>query len=792
MMKKLFSLFLCLPMFASYSQNLEWAAANENDHTGSVSAGRGTQVAVDPSGNVILTGAFYETVDFDPGIGQNLLTSAGDEDFFIQKLDADGNLLWVHHFGSTAKDVIQGLDVDVDGNIIVSGYFNNTFDFDPGVGTANLTSNGYRDMFILKLDSDGNYLWAHNFGAGGADYARNVKFDTLGNIYVSGDFQATVDFDPGPGTNNLVTSGGSDMFIQKLDSDGNLLWVHSFGSVDAEVAFGISMDTTGHVYYSGRFSNTIDFDPGTGVTNLTSVGALDVFVLKLDIDGNFIWAKSFGGTNDETSFDITNDEAGNVYCTGTFQGTVDFDPSGTGTVHTSAGGNDLFVLKLDTDGNFSWAHAFGGTNSETGTSIDAGPEGIFITGNYFGTIDFDPGSGTFNLSNTQSNANFFIQYLDFDGAFKWAGTTATVEASSGASIFYKHGYIHGTGYYLNDGNVDFDPGSGVFNLPTSYNSLIGASQNQIYVQKLCVPSSSALNISVCDSYTVPSGDETYTSSGVYMDTISNMSGCDSIMTITLTINNASTSAFPITACDSYTVPSGDETYIVSGVYKDTIPNMAGCDSVMTITLTVNNATTSAFSETVCNSYTVPSGDETYTTSGIYKDTIPNMSGCDSVMTISLTINSANTGVTQAGEVLTADAGSSVYQWIDCSDSSAVTGATSQDFTATSNGDYALIITENGCTDTSTCYQVSTVGIDEFESVNFAIYPNPTNGTFTIKLPNTTQSGEVKVLSLDGREISSKQFQSNSLIPMELNEANGTYIIQVILEDKIYKRLVVKH
>ncbi|NOQ24164.1 MAG: T9SS type A sorting domain-containing protein [Bacteroidales bacterium] len=153
-------------------------------------------------------------------------------------------------------------------------------------------------------------------------------------------------------------------------------------------------------------------------------------------------------------------------------------------------------------------------------------------------------------------------------------------------------------------------------------------------------SQSAINENACNSYTVPSGDETYTLSGTYMDTIPNTAGCDSIITINLTIINSTTSTITDIVCDSYIVPSGDETYTESGIYTDTIPNTVDCDSIITINLTIINSTSNTITETFCDSYTVPSGDEIYTESGTYLDTIPNTEGCDSIITIDLTVYSS--------------------------------------------------------------------------------------------------------------------------------------------------------
>jgi hypothetical protein len=217
---------------------------------------------------------------------------------------------------------------------------------------------------------------------------------------------------------------------------------------------------------------------------------------------------------------------------------------------------------------------------------------------------------------------------------------------------------------------------------------------------------SSFSVTACNSYTVPSGDETYTMSGTYNDTIPRMYCGDSIMTINVTINNPTTSSFSVTNCDSYTVPSGDETYTVSGVYNDTIPNSIGCDSIMTITVNINNSTTSSFSVSSCNSYTVPSGDETYTVSGTYNDTIPNSAGCDSIMTINVTINnppvvtlSGNTSICAGDSTLLAGTTGVSHQWY--MNGMPINGATTDMYYASQAGLFNMIMTDaNGCSDSA--------------------------------------------------------------------------------------------
>ena len=189
--------------------------------------------------------------------------------------------------------------------------------------------------------------WAKSFGGANEDYGYSITVDTLGNVYTTGYFQGTVDFDPGAGTTNLSSNGFADVFVQKMDPQGNLLWAKSFGGAGSDRGNATTVDASGNIYTKGDYRDTVDFDPGSGVTNLSSNGfAADVFVQKMDPQGNFLWAKSFGGSSVEIGRSITVDASGNVYAIGEFIGTVDFDP-GAGTTNLSSnGGADFFVQKM--------------------------------------------------------------------------------------------------------------------------------------------------------------------------------------------------------------------------------------------------------------------------------------------------------------------------------------------------------------------------------------------------------------------------------------------------------------
>ncbi len=269
---------------------------------------------------------------------------------------------------------------------------------------------------------------------------------------------------------------------------------------------------------------------------------------------------------------------------------------------------------------------------------------------------------------------------------------------------------------------------------------------------------SYISKTVCDDYTSPSGKE-WTVSGTYKDTIPNAAGCDSVITIDLTVNGSTTSGISKTVCDSYTSPSG-KVWTVSGTYKDTIPNAAGCDSVITIDLTVNGSTTSGISKTVCDSYTSPGG-KVWTVSGTYKDTIPNAAGCDSVITIDLTVNGSTTsGISKtACDSYTSPSGK---MWT-------VSGTYKDTIPNAAGCD--SVITVDLTIDCSNSIFSNTI-------LKASIYPNPTKGMVTIVLEKKNRRILVEVYTLTGQQLISEEFFDAQQVSFNLGLTPNTYMIRV--------------
>jgi len=440
----------------------------------------GNSITVDNAGNIYTTGSFLGPTDFDPSSGVHNLTTNGMWDVFISKLDGNGDFVWAKSLGGTANDHSNSITTDVYGNVYITGDFEYTTDFDPGSVVYNLSSNGHRDIFILKLDGNGNFVWAKSMGSSASDWGYSIAIDNLGNVFTTGWFCYTVDFDPGSGVHNLTSIGSSyNIFISKLDVNGNFVWAKSIGSINDDRGFSIAIDDSGNVYTTGCFENTVDFNPGSGVYNLTSNGDYDIYILKLDVNGNFVWAKTMGSSLDDVSYSLAIDDSGNIFSTGYFQNTVDFDP-GNGVYNLfSIGSEDIFISKLDVNGNFVCAKSMGGIGFDYGCSIAIDDSGnVFSTGCFQNTVDFDPGIGVFNLTANGYHWDIFITKLEGNGNFVWAKSIGNSASDIGNSIAIDATEnVYTTGTFTNI--VDFDPGSGNYSL-----SSVGYGNEAIFILKL--------------------------------------------------------------------------------------------------------------------------------------------------------------------------------------------------------------------------------------------------------------------------------------------------------------------
>ena len=304
-----------------------------------------------------------------------------------------------------------------------------------------LTSKGGADIFVSKLNADGEFVWAKQMGGTSADAGYSIALDGAGNIYTTGQFSLTVDFNPGSGVANLASAGGFDIFVSKLDANGIYLWAKRIGSIYDDVGGALALGS-GCILMTGYFQGTVDFDPAAGsVYNLTAFGSSlnkDNFILKIDFDGNFGWARQLGGAGDDVGSFVLPTADGGVLTTGTFAGTVDFDP-GSGVVNlTSAGDTDAYLSKLDANGNYVWAWRFGGTGEDAPGALALGGDcSLFCCGEFSNSVDFDPGEGLFNLASDGGVGAFVLKLLERVPTGLQISATAVAEQQAAGTMVGK-------------------------------------------------------------------------------------------------------------------------------------------------------------------------------------------------------------------------------------------------------------------------------------------------------------------------------------------------------------------
>jgi hypothetical protein len=517
-----------------------------------------------------------------------------------------------------------GLAIDNNDNILVTGGFNGTVDFDPNQGIQNYSSNANfnpysRDIFILKLDSAGEFIWVRQIGNQVSEYAESIYVDSDNSIYTVGSFSQTIDFDPGSGSYALTSLDNADGFIHKLNSNGEFIWAKQIGGDSGQSCNIITIDSENNIFIGGGFRGPTDFDLGSGVVTLYPTFTIyggEIFILKADTSGSFEWVKPIFGDGSITMADVTTDQSGNIYTMGEFTVAADFDP-GLDSAHLEVTGSiDVFIQKLDTAGEYLWTTQLGGPSTPYNISksivIDQF-DNIYSTGGFRGTVDFDPGPDTHLLTSV---------------AGSW----------------------------------------------------------DIYVQR----------IKQCGNDTV----------------IDEISTCKGI------------------------------TWIDGNTYSS------------------NNNTAEYF--------------------------VPKLGGCDSMVTLNLTIVPLNLGLSIFAATLISNQSGASYQWLDClSDHSVIQNATDQSYNPTLNGSYAVIVTQNGCSDTSDCSEINTVGVMDIHESKFTqLFPNPTDGGITLRFNTVLDHGAIQIFDVYGKLIEEQSFQNKQQILLAAHHlSNGCYFIRIRSGDR---------
>lgn len=655
------------------------------------------EIVYDKAGNSYVAGTFSDTIDLDPGVGTDVRTIiSGQQHFFLLKLDANGNYIW----GRTSQcdttfGYVGGVDIALDslGNICLTGQFYGAIDF--GYGTNGYLLNATdKHVFIQKIDSAGQAIWLRELGHSSVvginaiNKINTIATDKDGSIYVGGKCINDLTYISGGNTNTISTpypsTNFNDIFILKIDQNGDFLWAHTFGSPNYDHLEDITVDQHNNVYFVGNVWDSVDFDPGPNIAHIGHGG----YIVKLDSFGNLSWAKAIG-----EAWGVCLDLLGNILVTGGvtggITGTVDLDP-GAGTAwHSVGNASDIFVLKLDAQGDYVWSKTFGAIYSDYGFSIATDQFGnVYTTGTFLLTMDIDPGLGIDSISIYPSfnppwvYQDIFIQKLDSNGVYQWGLPFGGGGQDIAHAISVDRDLnIYTSGYYTESGRI----GIGNDSVLLGYK---GRNEALFFKLSQCMPTSSTLNVSACNSYLASNG-MIYDSSGLYLILTTNAEGCDSTISLQL-----------------------DITRIDSTVLLD-----------------------------------------------------------------SFALTAVATGFT--------------YQWLDCSNgNSPIPGATNQSYTPTSNGLYAVEISDSLCSTVSDCYSFFVVGNKSIEPYSaLQVYPNPTNNLLTIKRKDK-QVIQIRLINSIGQVVLSKESAASSLdLELEIYPS-GLYYLNIRRKDEtlIYKVL----
>jgi len=420
-------------------------------------------IVIDSSKNVYFVGYFNGTVDFNPTDGVDNHTSAGNKDIFLTKINSDGSYGYTYSIGSTGADNAIAVAIDSSDNVFLTGQYSLTVNFDPTGGTDNHTSNGGQDIFLTKINSNATYGYTYTMGGNSIDSPSEIILDSLNNIFISGYFYETVDFDPTGGTDNHISNGENDSFLTKINSDTTYGYTYTVGGSNFDGGSGVDYDSSNNIYMSGYFTGlNIDLDPTGGTDNHTSNGNRDIFYTRINSDETYEYSYTFGGSSADSSYSIAVDNSDDIYITGSFYNTVDFDPTGGTDNHTSNGSSDFYVLKMNSNESFNFAYTFGGSSADHCYKAEIDYHGnIYLVGGYQDTVDFDPTAGIDNHTAVAWYDAYLVRIeadTSYGGMYSFGGIDTDVAkamAVNGSGDFYIGGYYMET--------ADFDPGEGTEN-----------------------------------------------------------------------------------------------------------------------------------------------------------------------------------------------------------------------------------------------------------------------------------------------------------------------------------------
>ncbi|HEX2899970.1 MAG TPA: hypothetical protein VHS96_09650, partial [Bacteroidia bacterium] len=634
-------------------------------------------IAIDPDDNGYVVSFFQGVIDADPGPGTLNFNSATGGSALLQKINAYGDLVWAKQYGGLGKTGTNAIALDAQGNLFIAGAFEAASDFDPGPGVQSRSPAGAWDAYVLKLDSAGNFLWVATAGApAGDEWAFALEVDAAGNAVATGILNGPSDFDPGPGVAMLSPTGLQSAFVWKLNANGSLGWIRQIDGSGSATGRGIDLDAAGNVLACGHFAGTMDFDPGPGISMQSSAGLEDGYLLKLDGNGDLLWAQYYGGDSSDRVESVALGIAGNIFIAGDFQDTVDFDPSpGNSFPLSSNVSKSAFLSQVDANGNFQWAVNLPQSLVADGKILQTDAQGAaYMLGTYWGSVDFDPSPTGYFQSATAGTPDGFCLKISDNGSFEWAGTIEgsanenphAIALDTNAAVWIGGNYAAFT---------DFNPGPGTYPLGPADGRLFLVQWSQCAPPLVTITDTACINYSVYGHSFYQSGDyllripgppglcdslldlhltfnydvthvyqtfcfpdtvngQIYNHPGTFVQVMQNVNQCDSVLYYHYTGNPYYRYLVPVIACDQYT--HRNITHTRTGTYYTSLPGPnTACDTVEVLLLTIHQNSHTSLQIGSCDPITL--NDSIYSSSGSYTQILTNAEGCDSIVLLDFTL-----------------------------------------------------------------------------------------------------------------------------------------------------------
>lgn len=466
-MKKSYYYLVLFASLLSTSLSGQILTADWANSMGGESIDKGNSISMsgasisDIDGNILITGEFRETAEFDnSGHNKVELTSNGKSDTYIQKLGADGRFIWLRRFGNELSSRGLSIASNTMGDVFVTGSFSGLVDLNPGKDEFLLRSIGPSDMFLLKLDQDGVFQFAKRIGQLGNEEGKVVKIGASGAIYIVG---STIEPEGQVVPNLKAKAMNKNIVIRKFDDNGESLWHKVVAGKFEDKVSSLALDDDENLYLTGSFEDMVDFDPTSKETFLESKGKKDAFIVKFNADGDMVWEKSFGGFQDEMGNSVKIDPAGNIIITGNIMKNR-YSPkplSGAGN-YKRAMHSDYFVKKMSSDGEPLWHRTFGGGQNDIGMDLCVDLVGnIYVTGSFEGRSNFGRGVNPVELD-AEGKGDIFVQKLNPEGILISVKSIGSMNAEQGSSIVCgSPGEVLLMGSFEKQLNVDPD-GRGIF------------------------------------------------------------------------------------------------------------------------------------------------------------------------------------------------------------------------------------------------------------------------------------------------------------------------------------------